>query len=220
METSRLFRVGLLSIALAVPISSFAHGQKTPAAKAPAAKAPTAKAPAAKAPAAKAATEDDFADADDFADVSPVVVKKPKLKRLTVMQIIGRLHPSMVHLPIGWLLLLVLLEILEIRRKERLGPVAPIVLVISVFLWAAAIATGLLRAEETPPDAVVLNHRNLMLISGGLVLLSLPARLGNAQMTRLRNIAYWVFLGAAVVIMVWGGHIGGRVARGPGYLPF
>jgi uncharacterized membrane protein len=185
------------------------------------AQAATADAGAAKGTSASAADDEGFADVD----VTPVVAvpagkKAPAPSGLTLL---GRLHPLLVHLPIGWLLLLLLVELVALRRPgDGVERLARLLLLGTVAVCLPAVVTGLLRADELPGDGAVLDHRNLMLAFSGALLVALSLRwIGRAHpLPRWRRAAIVLLLVVALGLLVVGGHLGGELVRGEAYLPF
>lgn len=70
----------------------------------------------------------------------PVAKKQPPLP--------GRMHPLIVHFPITCLLLAVLAEALVLLRGERWRPATTLLVLIGLAGAAAAVASGLLLAQE------------------------------------------------------------------------
>jgi uncharacterized membrane protein len=141
----------------------------------------------------------------------------------------GRLHPLLVHFPIAWLLLLLLLDLVTfgLRRRswERAGRW---LLLLTALSFAAAIVTGLLRAAGMPIEGPVVErlsqHRTAALVAGGLCLAA--AALRGLALARgwtlagpLKAIYLLLVVLAALGVMV-GGHLGGKMVYGEEYLPF
>jgi hypothetical protein len=88
-----------------------------------------------------------------------------------------------------------------------------------------AVATGLLRASSmgNDPEALSLmsQHRNLNLAAGVLCFAALPLRLRQAGRPGFRPSWLGLLLtGAAAVLVLVAGHLGGKMVFGPKYLPF
>jgi uncharacterized membrane protein len=140
--------------------------------------------------------------------------------------LVGRMHPALVHFPIAWLVLLLVVDLrtLAFRREgwERLGLY---LLVGTTLAFVPTVATGLLRADELPQNertlSLIAEHRNLAYITGGVVLAALVLRL--ARRNRLEGLWRWAYLaliGAAAVLVLWVGHRGARMVFGVDFLPF
>lgn len=198
---------------------------------------PPTSAPIAPATSAPASTPTKGASGDDdFADVAvqPVAAKPSPAKAKGVVtpsappklgwsQLLGRLHPLLVHLPIGWLLLLLLVELGALRPAagagwQRLGRG---LLLATLLVVLPAVVSGLVRASALPPDPLMTLHRNVMLALVALLALALPLRLGGGERPpHWRRLGYLALLFGAVALLLWGGHLGGILVRGPNYLPF
>lgn len=144
--------------------------------------------------------------------------------KIGILGLIGRLHPLVVHLPIGWLLLLLFAELGAIVRKGELWPKATMVLLV---LTAASIvpgvATGLIRHATHGGDdgeALILLHRNLMFGMAGAVYTALGLRLWRRRPAGLLRLIYLTLIFGAAALMSVGAHLGGKVVYGPDYLPF
>ena len=126
---------------------------------------------------------------------------------------VGRLHPLVVHVPIGVLLLLAVSEAMGWRwSKLRLTTGARMVVLGFVVLGAAmAAGCGWLLAQQGSYDEMLAErHQNL-----GFVTLGLTVTLFVVQKWPK---FYGSVLGVALVIMAWTGHNGGSLTHGPGYL--
>ncbi|MBN2340951.1 MAG: hypothetical protein JXX29_07180 [Deltaproteobacteria bacterium] len=135
--------------------------------------------------------------------------------------ILGRLHPAFVHLPLG---LLVALLIFEWRTLGRVSGPA------TVWLWAAAAASfvpaamsGFLRAQEMislggQPD--VASHRSWMFVAFGMLVAAAVVRWRTSSESRKFRWAALLVLGLAVAAAFFGAHLGGKLVYGPDFLPF
>lgn len=140
--------------------------------------------------------------------------------------VLGRLHPAIVHFPLAWLVGLALVDFvaLILGRTSWSGFGLPILGVTVLGLLAAA-ATGLLRAHymfmDAGDHAVMLKHRNLNFVVAGLCVLALGLRwLRRHQFLRPWRITYLVLIFAATALVLVSGSLGGRLVYGPDYLPF
>jgi len=127
----------------------------------------------------------------------------------------GRLHPVIVHLPIGILLLALLLELLA-NRPSRVAwkGAADLTLGIGVLSAALSCCTGYLLSLGGDYDhALVTTHQWLAIF---LTVLSglLYALIKDRPMDRVSGA-----LAVSVLVMIFlTGHWGGSLTRGPGYL--
>jgi len=141
----------------------------------------------------------------------------------TLTQTISRMHAALVHLPIGFLLAAMFLELLAtLRHREELRRAAWLVLAGTLLAFLPATATGLLQLYGMGDDAPRLDptsvHRNLMLIALALVVAATIA--GHAPAGRARLWTYRALLLLATAVVTVGGHLGGKLVFGPHYLPF
>ena len=127
----------------------------------------------------------------------------------------GRLHPLLVHLPIGILLLALLLEILSGRvRHSGLKPAADLSLLIGFGCAVLSCITGLLLSQSGDYDESVVNVHQWLAISLTTVSGMLYMTLHGKPMTRQAG----ALSAGVVVLLVLTGHWGGTLTHGPGYL--
>jgi len=142
---------------------------------------------------------------------------------LSLTALLGRLHPAVVHFPIGWLVLLLIMDSTAfVLRKTTLVRWGPFLLGGTVLSMLPAIATGLLRySAYSEPDSLALDHRNLIFIMAALCLSALIVRLVKGN--DLRGIVRWIYLLlilSATGLILMASHHGGKLVFGEAYLPF
>ncbi len=138
----------------------------------------------------------------------------------TLLQVTGRAHPMLLHLPIGMLAALVCLEILALARLIELQTRIRAVLACLVFLSAAAsVASGLLLEREPAytggtgwTDTLSL-HKWLGIGFGIITLLSVMS-LATARTRK----AYPLLLMLSAAAMFPVGHFGATMTHGEGFL--
>lgn len=126
----------------------------------------------------------------------------------------GRFHPLVVHLPIGLLVVVPVLEILGRGKKgSAMRAAVPTILWLVVLSSVAATVFGYLLMTGEPDESLLMErHFWSGLIFGGLILLTLMVRL------RGPGFIYSVLLIASLVVVSAAGHYGGALVHGPSYL--
>lgn len=139
---------------------------------------------------------------------------------------VGRLHHGVVHLPIGWLLLMVLLDIAAFGFNRRAAEdVGLWTLGLTVLSFVPGIVTGMLRAahlRDAPEIAVLVGqHQAMIFITFGLAALAFGVRwLNRERLIGGMRGAYLTLIGLAAGLMLVAGHWGGRIVFGPDFLGF
>ena len=131
-------------------------------------------------------------------------------------QFLGRFHPGVVHLPIGLILLVPLLELAG-RARPALRDAAGFVLWLSVPACVVATLLGVLLAYGSG-DAGVGVTRHMW---GGIALtiaVVACAVLRSAWDAGHARVVYPTLLAGVVVLLVWATHQGGTLTHGDGYL--
>lgn len=128
---------------------------------------------------------------------------------------IGRLHPVLVHLPIGIILLALLLGWLSGRPNYAgLKPAADLSLGIGVLCAILSCCTGLLLSRSGDYDQDLVNIHMWLAIALTVVAAILYGQLNGRPATRNTRL-----LAAASLVLVFAtGHFGGSLTHGPGYL--
>jgi uncharacterized membrane protein len=158
-------------------------------------------------------------------ELEEITVVVPE-KAIGFWEILGRLHPAVVHFPIGWLMMVVIIDMVAfILGKDEWASWGLYVLIGTVLSFAPAIFTGFLNASSLSPDSPSLSlmetHRNLNLLVAVLCAAALVLRIkkGNA----LEGGSKWSYLGLILIsaaLLALSGHIGGKMVFGENYLPF
>ncbi len=137
------------------------------------------------------------------------------------IQVVGRFHPLLVHLPIGLLAGLAALEIAATTRRSAISRQS-----VSILGWLAAgtaaiaATTGwVLGGEEGYGGSTLANHRLLGIAiaacSVTLAVLHSASRRGERPIALN---AYRAALAAALVLLFPAGHLGSVLTRGDGFL--
>jgi uncharacterized membrane protein len=133
---------------------------------------------------------------------------------------LGRFHPVVVHLPIGFLIALVLLELCALRRGEGVGTARWVLLWGTCAGSALSVVLGFCLAREGGWEEKLLDRHLWLGAALAVLCMALVAarlafeRRGGAALGRL----YASGVAACVGLLVWTGHAGGSLTHGPGYL--
>jgi uncharacterized membrane protein len=162
---------------------------------------------------------------EELGEVS-VVTTSAEGKPTSSWDLLGRLHPALVHFPIGWLMLLLVVDVvgLCLRRVDwqKWGYFALIGTALSLVPTAV---TGFLRAAFVTGDpsfgrALVI-HRTLNLVVAGVVLIALVLRLWRRNhLEGTARVAYLALVFLATGLVLIAADFGGRMVYGANYLPF
>ncbi|MGJ8681536.1 c-type cytochrome domain-containing protein [Paraglaciecola sp.] len=133
----------------------------------------------------------------------------------------GRFHIVVLHLPIGWLMIIPFLELLA--RKCALPELKKAIRFILLFASASAILAVVIGLTLASSDGysgdIVTTHMWLGITTAICTIL---ACLFNESFQVLaKNLlqrAYFASLTTALVAVTWGGHLGGSLVQGEGYL--
>jgi len=132
------------------------------------------------------------------------------------LQFFGRFHPLLVHLPIGLIVLLPVLEILGTRRPA-LREAAGLVLQLALATVLVAIVFGALLAYGSGESGTTVTRH----LRGGILLaleLMLCVALRRTWLEAQHTRAYFVMLGVVLLTLTWTAHQGGSLTYGSGYL--
>jgi uncharacterized membrane protein len=137
----------------------------------------------------------------------------------------GRFHPLIVHLPIGFLLLAFLFEIVSIFKKYRKlrFAVEPTLLLGTVFAWLSCLTGYWLRQEGGYEDRVVDVHQYLGLSTATLATIIIFIRSRSTVFFSNPRVSKKVFIIAfipLIILLSMTGHWGGSLTHGEDYLSF
>ncbi|HXB92165.1 MAG TPA: c-type cytochrome domain-containing protein [Puia sp.] len=132
-----------------------------------------------------------------------------------VFTFFGRLHPVLVHLPIGIILLALFLEVLTVRPGyAAMKPAADLALGLGVIFAAISCCTGYLLSLSGDYDSALVTVHQWLAISltvlSGLLYLLLRGR----PLDRVSG----ALAAITLVLLFLTGHWGGSLTHGPGYL--
>lgn len=140
--------------------------------------------------------------------------------------LIGRLHPALVHFPIAGLVALAGVDFLGLVLRRTGWARAGIVLLVATTISALpTVGTGLLRGHYMAMDmeehALLVKHRTLNLVVLGLLVAALAIRAVRGHALRgSGRIVYLVLIAVATGLILVAASFGGQMVYGPDYLPF
>ena len=136
---------------------------------------------------------------------------------LTITEFIGRLHPALVHLPIGILLIALLLIWLSGKKKYNISPeTINFVLLIGAISAVVACITGYLLSLSDDYDQSLVSWHMWMGISVAFASFLLYIKIVNRQM----DLTYKIISIALLILIFITGHLGGQITRGSNFLSF
>ncbi|MEO6288750.1 MAG: c-type cytochrome domain-containing protein [Ginsengibacter sp.] len=134
---------------------------------------------------------------------------------LTITEFIGHLHPALVHLPIGILLIALLLIWLSHKPQYGISPlIINIVLLSGAISAALACVTGYLLSLSDDYDTSLVNWHMWMGISVAFVSFLLYIKIANRKI----DLAYKILSIALLILIFVTGHLGGQITHGVNFL--
>jgi len=136
-----------------------------------------------------------------------------------ITQFFGRFHPLIVHLPIGFLILAGIMQVLSIKIKKYATVLDPAIGV--ALLWGAiacigAVAIGwLLSLQGGYDEKILFWHKWLGIL---LTIISFLAWLIKSQKIRLPNTLFYGVVISILILVSVSGHLGGSLTHGEDYL--
>ncbi|MCZ6674039.1 MAG: hypothetical protein O7C75_14000 [Verrucomicrobia bacterium] len=135
-----------------------------------------------------------------------------------LLRFIGRFHPVVLHLPIGFFVILGILELGALFAvTSKLKASIPIVLVLTILATLFAVFTGLLLAYSSGSnEPLVIFHMRASLLLGILILAMGVLKLHSQKLATA--LAYKITLVATLVLLFVTSHNGGSITHGEDYL--
>jgi len=134
---------------------------------------------------------------------------------LSFIEFIGHFHPLLVHLPIGFLLIALLLHWMSLKNKyASLQPAIPVILLFGTVAAFTSCITGYLLSISDDYDQSIVSWHMWMGIAVTLVSLMLYAKEKNPLFGVNKQL---LAIGLFVLVMVTG-HLGGSLTHGSDYL--
>lgn len=132
---------------------------------------------------------------------------------------IGRFHPLLVHLPIGFLCFALVLHIIQWRRTTiRFTNVLPVIWLSAALSGGLSVLTGWLLSDSGDYDSDTLQLHKYggiaVSVFSLLVFLTYWKRAGNINLAPFRFIG----IAGAIMAMLFTGHWGGSLTHGAAYL--
>ncbi len=129
---------------------------------------------------------------------------------------LGRFHPLVVHLPIGFLLLAGIAEIIARKRAINLDQGISLMLLSGAVASVVAVVLGwLLAADGGYDESTLFWHR---WAGVAVAVVSVAAWLAKSGKLTLASNTYKASLWGMVVLIAVTGHLGGNLTHGPNYL--
>lgn len=135
---------------------------------------------------------------------------------------VGRFHPLVVHLPIGFVLLVAAAEAatLSPRLRPRIDPAVTLALPLVVLATATAFLLGhlLARSGDFAPGALNVHRRFELFAAVGICLCPLAWEYQERSDSTRARWLYRGLLGVALGVLSIGAHFGGTLTHGDAYL--
>lgn len=137
-----------------------------------------------------------------------------------ILQFLGRLHPLLVHFPIGLLVVALFLELLTIRTKknELREGIKWMVYLGAIFAGFSALFGWLLSSHEDYRGDLVDNHQYTGIATAILAVATALILRNSLKKRSLDLRVYRLALTATVIILTIAGHLGATLTHGEDYL--
>ncbi|MDG2166307.1 MAG: hypothetical protein P8L44_00085 [Opitutales bacterium] len=133
-----------------------------------------------------------------------------------ILNFIGRFHPVVLHLPIGFFVLLAIFELIT-PVYGKFKEAATFILILTIGVTILAVSTGILLAYAGGADEpLVVYHMRVSLILGILTLELGVLKLYGGK--AISTVAYKVTLFACLLMLFVSSHNGGSITHGEDYL--
>jgi uncharacterized membrane protein len=134
---------------------------------------------------------------------------------LSISELIGHLHPLLVHLPVGILLMGVLLQWLSYTVKYKIvRPAVPVIFFFGMIAAICSCITGYLLSNDDDYDKTMVHWHQWMAIVLSLVSILLYLKVKFPRWSVNEKILSLILL----LLIFITGHLGGSLTHGSGYL--
>jgi uncharacterized membrane protein len=139
---------------------------------------------------------------------------------------VGKLHPAVVHVPIGWLLMLLVFDLMGVGLgRQEWNRFGVLILAGTLLSMIPGVVTGLLRASDLDLAGrgleLMQQHRLLIFVAAGLLLAAFAFRaFFKNRLAGISRFAYLGLVASSVIVTGWAGHLGASMVSGENYLPF
>ncbi|CAN1545851.1 Cytochrome C, Planctomycete-type [Spirosomataceae bacterium] len=129
-----------------------------------------------------------------------------------ITEFIGKFHPLLVHLPIGFFLLAFVLKVISFwKNKESIEAILPIMLILSFLASAFSSLTGFLLSQSGEYDIEMVDRHQWGGIVFTVLILAVYFFRNNAKL----GLAAWI---VSTLLLMFVGHLGGSLTHGEDFL--
>jgi uncharacterized membrane protein len=129
-----------------------------------------------------------------------------------ITEFIGKFHPLLVHLPIGFFVLALILKIISFwKNKETIDSILPLMLILSIVASAFSSFTGYLLSLSGEYDIDMVGNHQWTGIGFTVLLAFFYFFRNNSRL----NLPFW---GVSTILLMVVGHLGGSLTHGEDYL--
>lgn len=137
-----------------------------------------------------------------------------------ILQSLGRLHPLLVHFPIGLLVVGLVLELLTLKgkRKELRGGIKGMIYIGAGCAVFSALFGWFLKTQEDYSGNLVDNHQYTGIATAVLAVITAFVLKNSLKKKNVKLSVYRLLLITTVVVLTIAGHLGANITHGEGYL--
>lgn len=138
-----------------------------------------------------------------------------------ILAVFGRLHPLLLHLPIGFLIAIAWLELVAVIRRNPSAAAPPALIILNAIAGALAVLTGLTLSREPGYEGQTLDLHKWLGISvgvGGIVIAVLDYYRRHRPTVGGGQSLYRVGMLATLALLLIGGHLGATITHGDDFI--